>query len=405
MWFEFIGFDDTSKKANIIDEGYNIIGSYNIGECFVDFMNIDFSSFGVFCNDLRKVLYPNNEDDGIILNRELSDEDLDLFFSKYIRLKEYILERLIKNYQFNGKSYDEAELDNDFRECVRSRISFNFLSWDFIFKCKDIKLYIQNIDEIISHPFIKLAYDNDPVDSIIKDNYYHVYNDEFYNPFVFCFDTEFNIKLNQLTANERYFLYTQLHIPGIDFDDTAVSYANITKELSGLGKYNYRDNIHDWIDKNITPEVINEIKSKNIKSAQLFKTYRVEDMLYAEFFKMISLDIKVMKCKNCGKYFILKGDYNTKYCDRFPTGEKYTCQKLATLKNQKDKLNNNPILKEYQKAYKRRYAQVSNKKLSNDEFRLWVEEATSKRDEAAELYNSNPDDRIVQEFKKYLGNK
>lgn len=52
---------------------------------------------------------------------------------------------------------------------------------------------------------------------------------------------------------------------------------------------------------------------------------------------MIEHNIRIKKCKNCGKYFVLKGDYSTDYCDRIPDGEKFTCKKLAAMKARKKK--------------------------------------------------------------------
>ena len=91
---------------------------------------------------------------------------------------------------------------------------------------------------------------------------------------------------------------------------------------------------------------------------------------------MIEHNIRIKKCKNCGKYFVLKGDYSTDYCDRIPDGEKFTCKKLAAMKARKKKVQDNPILK-YEKAYKRMYAHLSNHKISNEDFRLWAEAAAN----------------------------
>lgn len=74
-------------------------------------------------------------------------------------------------------------------------------------------------------------------------------------------------------------------------------------------------------------------------------------------------------------------------------------------KRRKKKINSNPIVKEYERAYKRNYARVTNHKMNAEDFRLWSEEATQKRDAFSAEYNSNPSDQLISEFKKYLGNK
>ena len=74
-------------------------------------------------------------------------------------------------------------------------------------------------------------------------------------------------------------------------------------------------------------------------------------------------------------------------------------------KRRKEKVNSNPIVKEYERAYKRNYARVTSHKMNAEDFRLWTEEAAKKRDAFSAEYDSNPSDQIISEFKKYLGNK
>ena len=37
----------------------------------------------------------------------------------------------------------------------------------------------------------------------------------------------------------------------------------------------------------------------------------IEDMLELEFTKMLEQDVRFRKCKRCGKYFIMKGNYDS----------------------------------------------------------------------------------------------
>lgn len=78
---------------------------------------------------------------------------------------------------------------------------------------------------------------------------------------------------------------------------------------------------------------------------------------------------------------------------------------MAAIEKRKEKIQNNTILKEYERAYKRNYARLSNHRLSNEEFRIWAETASQERDKLSVKYESSPSDHIVVDFKKYLGNK
>ncbi|MFY4504459.1 DUF6076 domain-containing protein [Ligilactobacillus ruminis] len=47
----------------------------------------------------------------------------------------------------------------------------------------------------------------------------------------------------------------------------------------------------------------------------------VAEILEIEFTKMLEHNVHFRKCKRCGKYFIMKGNYDTNYCDRIAEGE------------------------------------------------------------------------------------
>lgn len=402
-----IAFDDSEKKVTIYNMADEIIKTYNIGECFVDFMNINFDQYNIFYEDLRKAVYPNNEDDYLIMPDELSEETIDAFFAKYPKILDFLRLKIERTNYAEYKDLVDKEyyISLWLRENLYSRISFNFLSWDIMFYCNAKELNVENIDEIRKHIYIMLLYDSDEEKNVLEYSNFYLAKSRFITPFKFCFDTEFNSNLNELTAAERYYLYTQIEkIDILGFLNTTMSYAYLENKIDDILKPPKTD-INDWINNKINTDVINKIKEKRPSLKQLFETKNIEAVLYAEFFKMLSLDLKAMKCKNCGKYFILKGMYNTKYCDRIPEGEKYTCQKLAALKKQKNKIKNNPILREYQKAYKRNYARRTNGRMDKDEFIIWVDEATIERDRTAKIYKQNPNNKIVEEFKKYLGNK
>ena len=46
---------------------------------------------------------------------------------------------------------------------------------------------------------------------------------------------------------------------------------------------------------------------------------------------MLEKDVRFRKCKRCGKYFIMKGNYDTKYCDRVAEGETRTYKEARLL--------------------------------------------------------------------------
>ena len=95
-------------------------------------------------------------------------------------------------------------------------------------------------------------------------------------------------------------------------------------------------------------------------------------------------DIGMRKCKRCGKYFIMKGNYNTNYCDRIAEGETRNCQDLAAQENYKRKMADNAAIPLYQKYYKRYAARVRVRQIKEPDFKKWKYQAMTKRDECSD---------------------
>ena len=75
----------------------------------------------------------------------------------------------------------------------------------------------------------------------------------------------------------------------------------------------------------------------------------IEQQIEFELIQLLKSDIGMRKCKRCGKYFIMKGNYDTNYCDRIAEGETHNCQDLAAQENYKKKMADNAAIPLYQK--------------------------------------------------------
>ena len=60
---------------------------------------------------------------------------------------------------------------------------------------------------------------------------------------------------------------------------------------------------------------------------------------------MLEANVRFCKCKRCGKYFIMKGNYDTNYCNRDAEGETRNCRELAAQKTTRQK---SLVIKRYQ---------------------------------------------------------
>ena len=97
-----------------------------------------------------------------------------------------------------------------------------------------------------------------------------------------------------------------------------------------------------------------------------------------------ALQVRFRKCGRCGRYFIMKGNYDTRYCDRVAEGTNRTCQDLAAQENYQKKHEGNHAVHIYSKYYKRYSARVKVKQIREDDFKQWKYQAITRRDECSE---------------------
>lgn len=109
----------------------------------------------------------------------------------------------------------------------------------------------------------------------------------------------------------------------------------------------------------------------------------VAEILELEFTKMLEANVRFRKCKRCGKYFIMKGNYDTNYCERVAEGETRNCQELAAAENYKAKIAGDKAIPIYNKYYKRYAARVRVKQIREADFKKWKYQAITLRNECS----------------------
>lgn len=125
-----------------------------------------------------------------------------------------------------------------------------------------------------------------------------------------------------------------------------------------------------------------EVSKGNWHLLEIYDAPDLSIVCYIEFIKLVQFDLNVRKCQNCRQYFIPKGDYDTRYCDRIPDGKKRTCQQMGAVKLYQEKVSKTPILNEYRKIYRRFHARQRNGTITPEQFKVWATKATSIRDTA-----------------------
>ena len=257
--------------------------------------------------------------------------------------------------------------------------------------------------ELYEHPFIRLS------DTFLEGTLYNF--DDYYVDSNLSELKEVMIKLinfcfldnsNDLTPAERY--YYACAAGGYKYKIKL----HATTLFSPLDLFD--SILHEKIQPNsstiepIDNQTIEKLKG-SVGVSMVFECNTVRDFLFWEFNSLLSNGVKIKRCAYCNRLFVAKGNYNTDCCDRILNGNKYTCKKMMAIKRRKEKTASSAITHEYEKAYKRMYARLSNQKISSEEFRLWADEASNKRDSFIAEYDRSPSEDIIQQFKEYLGNK
>ena len=103
------------------------------------------------------------------------------------------------------------------------------------------------------------------------------------------------------------------------------------------------------------PKVNPECKEREIEIIHGYSFKSTEEALKCEFLKMLELGILIRKCDVCKKYFI-PTKHNGKCCNNLYKNTGLTCQQVYANRNYTKKKKEHPILKEYNRAYKRMYA-------------------------------------------------
>lgn len=219
----------------------------------------------------------------------------------------------------------------------------------------------------------------------------------------FCYDENFHTTLlGSLTAAQRFNLYSKINNKSTSFvreeiyqieDFSSTHNLFAISDASGLDK----DALADFSNEfNLSTDVAQMYFTFPNNSSVYYKCSTIFDMLMFEFTKMLEFDVRFRKCKNCGKYFILKGNYKTDFCDRVADGESKSCQTIGSLKNYRSKVKNNASWNLYNKYYKRYFARMKAGNIDADAFKKWQYTATAMRDDC------NAGKISASEFEKFL---
>lgn len=216
----------------------------------------------------------------------------------------------------------------------------------------------------------------------------------------FCFDENFYPgALGNLYPSERFVLYRRYKdLPTISNRKETVTFSS--RQMGGGAmpyglsveelKKRFANRIVQNEDHTALAEKLGISAEELVIQTQLphfmsiqYNFSTIAEILELEFTKMLEQNIRFRKCKRCGKYFIMKGNYDTNYCDRVAEGETRNCQEIAAAEKYKAKVADNKAIPVYNKYYKRYAARVKARQIKEADFKKWKYRAISMRDDCS----------------------
>lgn len=215
-----------------------------------------------------------------------------------------------------------------------------------------------------------------------------------------------NSTVRNLSVPEKLFLYETKRVFDLHYFNTKPAHALF---LDTKFKIKYVcDTILSPQEKRLdVDKIVDIIKERNIFAEEVYELENVEEQIFFELFKVIQNNFVINKCENCGRLFIpattnnnpyQKARNDQKYCNNLYLDTGKTCKEIGASNKRKGKVQDSPILKEFNKEYKKIYGRHYKhpKEFPEKKFKQWSKKAIELRDS----YNDNQ----INEFKTELKN-
>lgn len=121
--------------------------------------------------------------------------------------------------------------------------------------------------------------------------------------------------------------------------------------------------------------------------AEVLTPNNIYDILDFQLRACVKQEVKMRRCKNCGRYFALTGHGATEYCGRVADEKGRTCRAVGAINTWTRGKQDDEVFKVYRREYKKRFARMKAGKLPPEDFYAWSEKAREKKEacEAGEL--------------------
>lgn len=375
---------DLSKELEVLDK-------------MAELYNFNFEMYhykrNLYYQNIDDKLQPkNNVLSGAIIKLQLGQGILEFIYADFLAVSKNarVLYSVFNNADFEG---DEEYF------CKNDMMVDDYLKFSSTMQAINEVAYTTLYSAICPPVFIKERGEYTGLNHYI--NYILEIQREYRELFEFCYDENFYPEvLGNILPAERYFMYKYLHnqtvkkvrtevfdLPHMEMSGTQPPYGltqnEIAKRMGNCGELT-DGHLTFANEYGVAPEKLKGLLNLphfiNIK----YEFSTISDLLELEFTKMLEQNIRFRKCKRCDRYFIMKGNYDTNYCDSIANGETRNCQEISAQVNYKNKTADNKAIPVYSKYYKRYFARVKVKQIKEGDFKKWKYKAITKRDECSD---------------------
>lgn len=113
---------------------------------------------------------------------------------------------------------------------------------------------------------------------------------------------------------------------------------------------------------------------------EVLRPQTVRDLVGFHLKECIRREMKARICKNCGRYFIIRGRTSARYCDWAIDGGR-PCREIGAPRVWEMRKKGEPLFVLYRREYKKRFAWIKAGKLTQEAFYAWSERAREKKAE------------------------
>ena len=210
-----------------------------------------------------------------------------------------------------------------------------------------------------------------------------------------------NTLVRNLSVPEKLFLYEAKRVFDLHYFNTKPAHS-IFLDTKFKIKY-VCDTILSPQERRLdVDKIVDIIKERKIVAEEVYELENTEEQIRFELFKVIQNNFVINKCENCGRLFIpattnnnpyQKARNDQKYCNNLYLDTGKTCKEIGATNKHKEKVEDSPILKEFNKEYKKMYGRHYKhpKEFTEKKFKQWSKKAIELRN----IY----DDNKIDEFK------